>query len=426
MRQSRRRPRSSARKRTIRSSSERRANPNVKLLRVVWLTPGFPGGEDDPNYVFLSREAAELADTGLVDLTILTEGLATHPRFDLRPLRAPSGLVGKVRLAIWGAQHRPSLLVRAVRDRDRWYPELWRTYVLHQELNQLRPDVVHSHFAYPEGTGAVSVSRSLGARTVVSLRGVDVLIDRALSYGFRLDPDYDRRLRECLAEADICLTATDRTRKVAIEAGAEPTRCHVLPNSYEPSSRDWKHKPEARLKILEGATIVLSVGHLINRKGFDLGVAALQHLPEHVHYVVLGGGADQDQLIEMALELGVDQRVHLVGQVSPIVVRQWMTIADCYWFLSRQEAFGNVVLEAFGAGLPIVATNRGAAPELLDRDAASRLLADPVDPVEVAALTCDLLEQSRTHELQTLDRIPKLGAYAPRQRALRLLDFYLR
>lgn len=369
--------------------------PDPSRLRVAWLTPGFPLDHTDPRYVFLAREASSLASTGEVELLVLSEGE--------EPSQTPSGVSAL-------ALERPTSRIRRVLDvvsygRSSWlaaqvavrspksrYGEIWRSAAILRELRQFRPHVVHSHFAVPEGTCGVAVASAARAASVVSLRGVDLATSSALQYGFRLDRPYDERFRQCIGHVDLCLTATSQMHHLALAAGAPPVRSEVLPNLLDP---DW-HQSTTRTSPPSGSELtVLSVGGLRAWKGFDSGVRALPLLPENIHYVIVGDGPEREALHDLALELKVDHRLHLTGALPPDEVAAWMQTASCYWFTSRWEAFGNVVVEAFASGLPIVATRLGVAADLLQGDAGASLLIDPGNPRELADATLRLLKAGR-------------------------------
>lgn len=364
------------------------SNKRDERLRACWLVPAFPESADDPNYTFLWREARELTELALVDLLVVVvdgEWNGEQPDgFEVRPLPRPRSAVAKAR-SLWSSfRSDPNRTLSFIKNPEATYPTLWRIGSSIQMLREWRPDVVHSHFAVPNGTCGLPVAKALGAASVVSLRGVDLAVDEDLEYGFRRDQAYDRELRSSVAQVELCLTATGAMRAMAIDAGARESTAAVLPNSFNPAAVDTEiavTRPDGAVKV------ILSVGHLIERKGFDRGVRALAQLPSDHHYVVIGSGPELDRLVDLAAKLGVNDRTHFIGQVPPGEVVPWMRAADCYWFLSRFEAFGNVLLEAFASGSPIVATSRGVAPELAGYGGSCSILIDPDDTEELARLT---------------------------------------
>lgn len=385
-------------------------------LRVAWLTPGFPSSIDDPSYVFLAREAAALAESSAVELAVFSEsqqpsrGYGPFEVAHIEPRRGPAHRIFDAAAYAWVAWPESRSALATPRSSA---GETGRAMAAIRLLRQFRPDVVHSHFAVPQGSCGVTVARAFDAARVVSLRGVDVAVAREIGYGFRLDPRYERRFTSSLPVVDWCLTATTDMRDLAVAAGAPSDRSTVLPNLID-SFWSEAHKPYP--KPANCLTLLLSVGGLSDRKGFDRGIRALELLPESTHYAIIGEGVGREYLLDLAAALRVDHRLHLLGPRPPFDVARWMRTADVYWFLSRWEAFGNVLLEAFASGLPIVATPCGIASDLLQDEQDCRLLSRPDDPAELVRLTTEVLGRS----VHARD----LRSFAPTLRTQRLIENY--
>ena len=127
----------------------------------------------------------------------------------------------------------------------------------------------------------------------------------------------------------------------------------------------------ADLRQSVGATgdvkLVLSVGRLSRRKGFDQVINALPVLLSgglDVQYVLIGIGEDQEYLLNLARENGVAERVHLLGHVSPDDLPRWYNACDVFIMPNREingdtEGFGMVFLEAAACGKPAIAGQTG-------------------------------------------------------------------
>jgi teichuronic acid biosynthesis glycosyltransferase TuaC len=412
-----------------RGRTKRRVRRPEQPLRVLWLTPGFPAAEEDSSYVFLLREAKSMASLPSVELLVgsFTERPPRVASIRVQSLTAPQTTAAKVGVLIRTACRNPKLLWETIVNRSTGYPLAWRQDAVTEVLKRYRPDVVHSHFAVPDGTAAACLAHRYGARSIVSLRGVDLNTNPERGYGFRLDPMYDSRFREMLRRVDLVLAATNEMRAQAIAAGALPERTRVLPNAT--NLRLCKHgapDPRPVIGLAEDTTIALSVGNLIGLKGFHHGVAALGELQRNgdFHYVILGDGRERARLLELGKRLGVAGRLHLLGAQPPATVQRWMEHADVFWFLSETEAFGNVVLESFAASMQIVAAPTGIAAELLVGDRGCHIL-DVVDSESIAHATRRLLEAPTPREILAAERRARLSEFDPDERTRRLLAHYL-
>jgi glycosyltransferase involved in cell wall biosynthesis len=180
----------------------------------------------------------------------------------------------------------------------------------------------------------------------------------------------------------------DRRRTVAI---ANPV---MLPAAAQVPTRD---------ALVARPEVVLSVGRLVPEKGHDTLIRAVAQSKRRPRLVVLGEGPDRARLSGLASSLGVADRVELRGYVpdpSPVYGE-----ARLLALASTSEAFGNVLVEALGHGLPVVATRCGGPAEILADGRHGRLvpigdpaalaiaidagLADPGDPARHRARADD-------------------------------------
>jgi glycosyltransferase involved in cell wall biosynthesis len=129
------------------------------------------------------------------------------------------------------------------------------------------------------------------------------------------------------------------------------------------------------------ARVLLAVSRLTAQKGVDVALRALPELPADTVLVVLGDGAERGALERLARELGVEERVFLLGRVPDVAA--WLKRARVFVHPARWEGFGLGVLEAMLAGLPVVASNVSSLPELV-ADGETGLLVPPDDSTALA------------------------------------------
>lgn len=109
--------------------------------------------------------------------------------------------------------------------------------------------------------------------------------------------------------------------------------------------------------------LVLSVGRLQRRKGFDMVIKSLSSLVERgidAHYALIGIGEDWDYLNDLAAQQNVLDRIHFLGHVSPDDLPRWLNSCDVFVMPNREingdtEGFGMVFIEANACGKPVVA-----------------------------------------------------------------------
>jgi phosphatidyl-myo-inositol dimannoside synthase len=178
-------------------------------------------------------------------------------------------------------------------------------------------------------------------------------------------------MRFVFNHCDAILSNSDFTRETLIDLlGVEPERIHlVYPTVDENRFRPGISGADLRgtIEIREGQALILSVGRLQRRKGFDSVIRALPLLEQQgidAHYALIGIGEDRAYLQGLAAELGVADRVHLLGHVAYEDLPRWYAACDVFAMPNRDidgdnEGFGLVFLEAASAGKPVVAGSAG-------------------------------------------------------------------
>ena len=113
--------------------------------------------------------------------------------------------------------------------------------------------------------------------------------------------------------------------------------------------------------------ILLNVGRLTDQKNQGVLIRALARVPD-ARLVIAGDGPERADYAELAAELGVTDRLHMLGDVTRADVADLLAAADLFVFPSTWETFGLAALEAVIAGVPIVAADLPVLREVLSAD----------------------------------------------------------
>ncbi|HWL81414.1 MAG TPA: glycosyltransferase [Roseomonas sp.] len=173
-----------------------------------------------------------------------------------------------------------------------------------------------------------------------------------------------------------------------VRQGWPRERAHYLPNFVD----DMSEVLPAELALPPGATSgaprLLALGRLHRNKGFDTLLRALPAIPGAV-LTIAGEGPEREALTRLATELGVADRVQLLGwrQDSGAL----LAACDVFICSSRHEPLGNIVLEAWSAGRPVVAVAAQGPSELI-RDGETGVLVPPESPEALAVAIKALLQ----------------------------------
>jgi glycosyltransferase involved in cell wall biosynthesis len=256
----------------------------------------------------------------------------------------------------------PSVRVPCPRDVD---PAL--VVRLRRELRSLAPDVVHTHLVHGDVYGGLALPAR--ARLVSTKHNDDP---------FRAGPF--RAVERVLAFRTARVIAiTDALARFTVDrVGIPREKVTVIHYGLDELPRAWGENPPD--PVPRDARVLLCVARLAPQKGVDIAVRALAQLDDGV-LVVLGEGAERPALEGLARELGVAERVFLLGRVPDVAA--WYGRASLLVHPVRWEGFGLAVLEAMLAGLPVVASRVSALPELVV-DGETGVLVPPDDPHALA------------------------------------------
>lgn len=171
-------------------------------------------------------------------------------------------------------------------------------------------------------------------------------------------------------------------------------RVHYLPN-FAPDMGQTAPADRAALGIPADARLLLALGRLHTNKAFDVLIRALKLLPG-VHALIAGEGPERAALQDLARREGVCGRLHMPGWRTDTAAL--LAAADILVCPSRHEPLGNVVIEAFGARIPVVAAAAAGPKELIvpGEDGMLVPLEDPAALAEaLAALLADPQKAAR-------------------------------
>jgi len=150
----------------------------------------------------------------------------------------------------------------------------------------------------------------------------------------------------------------------------------ICARSSEPVDHPWLGAP--------AVPVVVAVGRLVKLKGFDLLIRAMAQLPSHLNarLLIVGEGEERSSLERLVMELGLAERVTLVGfEENPW---KFMARTDMFVLSSLTEGWPNVIGEAMALGLPIVATDCSAGVREFLEEGKLGLLVPPGDSKALA------------------------------------------
>jgi glycosyltransferase involved in cell wall biosynthesis len=242
--------------------------------------------------------------------------------------------------------------------------------VLLPRVRRFAPDLVFSYFLYPDGYAALKIGKRLGVPVVAMSVGSDVH-----SIGDRLSVMHTRTV---LRNADFLAAISRDLRDRMVAMGAPPEKIRTVINGCDLSAFHPENRLEARRKlgIDPAAESIVYVGRMDVKKGLRELVeaaASLHPLRSNLQVYMVGEGPDRPLIEGVILANNATGYIHALPECTFDEVAIWMASSDLVTLPSYMEGCPNVVLEALACGRPVVATNVGGIPEILD-DECGRLV----------------------------------------------------
>ena len=290
---------------------------------------------------------------------------------------------------------------------------------------QQRPDVIHAHWLLPNGFFGAVASRALGIPLVASIPGSDALVAGQ-------NPLFRAMARFTLHQAGLVTANSHALRDVAVkQLGADPARFDLLIYGVDPDGLrpDPSHIAEQRAAwgVPADALLLLAVGRMVYKKGFDVLLRALAILKQHgllhqstnppihqstnlpgyqstnlpiyplppIHLALIGDGDLWQEWQGLASNLGIDDHVHWLGRVPFDQMGRAYNAADALIMPSvtrPADGLNVCVLDAMACAKPVIGTD-AAGNELVIQDGVNGWVTPEQDPHALAAAILRLAAQ---------------------------------
>lgn len=236
---------------------------------------------------------------------------------------------------------------------------------------------LHAHFAWAGATAAQAIAALTGWPWALTVHARDIYVPR---------PRLRDKLQRCTTLITVCRFNVEVMQaRHGLARPAEIVVCGVpIPDPWTPPPPDVD---------------VVAVGRLVPKKGFDLLVRALAELHRagrRVDAVLVGDGPERTRLVELSASLGVGDSLRLVGALPHADVLELVGRSRVLALPARVAADGDadatplVVKEAMARQVPVVVTDIGGLPELVDDEVGA--IVEREDPLDLAAALARLLD----------------------------------
>jgi len=246
---------------------------------------------------------------------------------------------------------------------------------------------IHVHFALNAATLALVVERLTGVPFSFTAHANDIFADRVI-------------LREKIEAARFIVAISEYNKRFLVEYAGNPQiaeKIHVIHSGIPIAD----FSPEAQPTHASTAPpLILSVGRLVEKKGFPFLIRACKHLRDrgyHTRCVIVGSGPQEERLRHMIHDLGMEDWIELPGWLDQAQVRAYLKEAFIFALPCVVAANGDrdgipaVLMEAMAMAKPCVSTAISGIPELIE-DGHSGLLVPEKDEIALADALSRLLD----------------------------------
>jgi len=361
-------------------------------VRILTFTTLYPSSLQPQHGIFVETRLRKLVDSGRIEARVV----APCPWFPFRSARFG-------RYSVFAQIPRTEVRHALDIDHPRYpvLPKIGMSFaplalaaaILPMLGRQIRAgrdfDLIDAHYFYPDGVAAVILGRVLERPVVVTARGSDlnVIAKHAIPR---------RWIRWAAQKAAGLVSVSNGLRRRLVELGIAAERVRVLRNGVDLTLFQPQERARKRQSLAFTKPTLLAVGNLVALKRHILMIEALSQLPG-IDLVIVGDGPERGAIEKLAHELGVGDRVRLLGRVPQIQLPEIYSAADLLLLVSTSEGWPNVLLESMACGTPVIAANIDGIADIVASREAGSILPDAT-PRGIAEAIRDLLAAPPSRE----------------------------
>lgn len=190
--------------------------------------------------------------------------------------------------------------------------------------------------------------------------------------------------------ADLVASPSRKTLDALIANGVNARKTQIFGLGIDPLP-ETPDEEIARLRKLylgEDGVMIFSPSRLAPQKGIDVMIEVAKRVTakhKDAKFIVAGGGVFADEVDDWAYKAGVQDNMRFIGSIDTVPAH--LRAADIFLLTSRWEALPISIVEAFRAGIPVIATDCGGVSELVDETVGNLCPVEDVEALTEAVLT---------------------------------------
>jgi len=269
-------------------------------------------------------------------------------------------------------------------------------------------DVINTHFVLPTGPVGDALAKFGNLPHVLSVHGGD-LYDPSKWMSPHRHFVLRTWVKQLLRRADSVVAQSRNTVDNVHEYYDSSLNVERIPLGIRRPAVDVAERAE--YGFTDSQVLLVTVGRLVARKAMDQLISVLKDTGSpDAHLVIIGSGPQEQVLRQKANELGLEDRVHFMGQTTERDKFRLLQMSDIFVSTSQHEGFGLVFLEAMASGLPVICYGYGGQTDFLIDGVTGHVV--PLNDMALFADSCRKLiadrEACRRISAENLVRVEEL------------------
>ena len=278
-------------------------------------------------------------------------------------------------------------------------------------------DIIHCHDSHAH-SAAVMAASFFGNK-------VPIIVSRRVDFPVSGNPLSKWKYNHPLVKQIICVS--DTIRSITVPAIRDKNKLVVVHSGIDLSKYQSSTPPRIlheELGLPATTKIVGNLSALADHKDYPTFIrtaAAVLASDPNVQFVIAGTGPEEKKIKKMIRDLKLEDNIHILGfRDDPVTVMQSL---DVFLITSVTEGLGTIVLEAFAAGVPVVATRAGGIPEMVI-DEETGLLTETRDVEALSKAVLRVLNNPILHHDLVTNALVKVQGFSYEVTAERTLEIY--
>lgn len=265
-------------------------------------------------------------------------------------------------------------------------------------------NILHVHYAVPHAISAFLAKEMVGnqLKVVTTLHGTDITI---LGY----DPLLSNMIRFGIEKSDKVTAVSNHLANETKQLLHTTKDVKTIYNFIDPNTYYPKNAPHLKenLQIGENEKVIVHISNFRKVKRVPDVIKVFNRIQQEIEAILLliGEGPELPVAMKLAKDLGIDKKIKLLGNQKNVA--ELLSICDLKLLLSEKESFGLVLLEAMACGVPVIGTDVGGIPEVIEHGKTGYI--SPLGNIEkISSDALEILTNEKLHSTFSTNAINRV------------------